>query len=191
MRKPKSNRPTQQPDRPAERSPEERARNLLLRLETDGPNPVQAAEELDRLQPSLQRSEKLEAVRESVADLCEAWSTHTLRGERARAWLVLVGGYRLEEHLWQVAELVQDAGLPAPLRIAAARTLTGLRGEEAVQALLPVVLSRGDAQVRAAAAEALAELGDSSIHGELAALLEEDLPRPVYQAVSAAVDRLR
>lgn len=192
MRQPKSKaaRPSK-PDRPAERSPEERARNLILRLETDGPNPVQAAEELDRLQPALQRAERLDRITEQVADLCDAWTETSLRGDRGRAWLVLVGGFGLEEHVSQVADLVQDTGLPAVLRIAAARTLTRFRDDEAVQALLEVVLSRTDAQVRAAAAEALAVLGDRSVRPRLEPLLEEDLPRNVYQAVSAAVDRLR
>jgi HEAT repeat protein len=45
--------------------------------------------------------------------------------------------------------------------------------------------------VRAAAAEALAALGDRTAGPVLRALLEEDLPRGVWNAVSAAVDRLR
>jgi HEAT repeat protein len=191
MRPPKRPKPSSQPDRPQERSPEERARNLLLRLETDGPNPVQAAEELDRLQPSLARAARLDRVREAVSDLVEAWSENALRGDRARAWLVLVGGFGLAEHVTGVAELVEDPGLPAPLRMAAARALGGFKDATAVQALLRVTLARGDAQVRAATAEGLAVIGDRSVRPDLEPLLDEDLPRGLWNTVSATVDRLR
>jgi HEAT repeat protein len=191
MRPPKKPKPPAKPDRPQERSPEERARNLLLRLETDGPNPVQAAEELDRLQPALQRAGRVDRMREAVSDLVEAWSEHALRGDRARAWLVLVGSFGLAEHVEGVAELVEDAGLPAPLRMAGARALAGFKEATAVQALLRVTLSRGDAQVRAAAAEALAVIGDRAVRPQLEPLLDEDLPRGLWNTVSATVDRLR
>jgi HEAT repeat protein len=54
-----------------------------------------------------------------------------------------------------------------------------------------VLLSRSDPQVRAAAADGLAELRDRSVAPVLAALLEEDLPKNVWAAVSAAHDRVK
>lgn len=190
MRPPKKKQ-SAKPDRPAERSPEERARNLLIRLETDGPNPVQAAEELDRLQPALERAGRLAPAREAVAELCDAWAEHSLRSDRGRAWLVLVGSFGLVEHVERVGEILQDTGMPTPLRMAAARALTGLRGPEAVEALLAVTLARGDTQVRTAAAEALALVGDRSLRPQLEPLLDEDLPGSLWNTVSATLDRLR
>jgi len=172
-------------------SPEERARGLLLRLETDGPNPVNAAEELDRLQGRLERDGLLSGIRERVVALCEAWSETLLRGERARVWLTLVGAFGVKEQAPATARVAEDAGLPAATRVQACRVLAGLKGETATRALQGVVLSNGDAAVRAAAAEALAEIGDRSVRPALEALLEEDLPRAVWTAVNTAVDRLR
>lgn len=190
MRPPKKKQ-SPNPARPPERSPEERARNLLIRLETDGPNPVQAAEELDRLQPALERSGRRESVREAVAELCAAWAEGSLRGDRGRAWLVLAGSFGLIEHAERAAEILTDPGLPAPLRIAAAQALTGLRSPDGVEALARVTVERGDLQVRTAAAEALAVVGDRSLRPRLEALLDEDLPRGLWNTVSATLDRLR
>jgi hypothetical protein len=178
------------PPPPRERSAEERAATLLLRLETSGPNPVQAAEELDRLQGALRRAERLEPLRERVADLAAAWAQGPLRGERGRAWLTLVGAFGLSEHGESVARLAADPGLPAALRIPACRVLAQLRAPEAAGALLEVAGSRAEPAVRAAAVEGLMDLGDSSVRPTLQALLDQDLPRPLWVAVNAALDRL-
>lgn len=173
------------------RTAEERARDLLLRLETSGPKPVNAAEELDRLQGKLERDGLLDDFRERLAELADAWADSPLRGERAHAWLTLVGGFALREHLERVAELAEDPGLPTDIRIHACRVLPTFKSEAAVGALQAVLLSRSDPQIRVAAADGLALLGDRSVAPVLEALLEEDLPRPVWSAVSAAFDRLR
>ena len=170
---------------------EGRAQSLLLRLETDGVHLLQAAEELDRLQAALERAGKQEDVRERLDDLCMAWAELPLRGDRADAWLTLVGALDLKEHAPRVAEIVANAGLPAPLRIRALRTLPRVGGEDAVPTLHAVLVAKGDPQVRAAAAEALAELRHRPSRPVLEALLEEDLPRNVYTAAGAALDRLR
>jgi len=185
----KGKKGAQSPPRPAE-GPLERAQGMLLRLETSGPNPVNAAEELDRLQGKLERDGELDPIRERVADLCDAWASTQLRGDRARAWLVLVGGFNLKEYLPDVAELARNTGLPAALRVPACHVLAHLGGEEATGALQEVLLARTDAQVRVAAAEALALLGDRSVRPVLEALLDEDLPQNVWSAVSHARDRL-
>lgn len=177
--------------RHAPESAEERAESLLLRLETDGPKPLNAAEELDRLQAALERDERLEEVRERVADLCDARAGIPLRGEAGEVWLTLVGGFGLREHAGRVGELAADPGLTPALRIRACRTLPQLAGPGAADALACILRSRTDARVRAAAAEALAQLGDRSVRPQLEPLLEEELPLPVWQAVSEAVDRLR
>ena len=193
---PRDKRKTGQPSRGASsessRTPgvEGRAQSLLLRLETDGVNLLQAAEELDRLQAALERAGKLEEVRERLDELCMAWSEGPLRGDRADAWLTLVGTLDLKEHAPRVAEMVSNAGLPAPLRIRALRTLPRVGGEDAAATLRSVLVARGDPQVRVAAAEALAELRHRPSRPVLEALLEEDLPRNVYTAVGAALDRL-
>lgn len=173
------------------RTAEERARDLLLRLETSGPNPKNAAEELDRLQGKLERDGQLDDFRERLAELADAWADGTLRGERAHAWLTLVGGFVLQENVERVASLAEDTGLHAPLRIHACQVLPSLKGEVAVRALQSVLLSRTDPLVRAAAADGLALLGDRSVAPVLATLLDEDLPRNVWSAVSGAFDRLR
>lgn len=175
----------------APRTSEERARDLLLRLETSGPNPLNAAEELDRLQGKLERDGQLEDFRERVAELADAWSVSSLRGERAHAWLTLVGGFDLKEAVERVADLARDTGLHGALRIHACRVLPSLKGEVAVQALQTILLSRTDPQVRVAAADGLALLGDRSVAPVLEALLDEDLPKNVWSAVSGAFDRLR
>lgn len=169
----------------------ERARSLLLRLETSGPNPANAAEELDRLQGKLEREGMLEAFTEHVSDLCSAWAETPLRGERARAWLTLVGAFNRTEHTAGVAELAENTGLPAPLRGQACQVLSRLGGPEAATTLQRVLLSNTDAQVRTAAADGLAQLRDRSVRPTLEALLEEDLPRNVWNAVNEALDRLR
>jgi len=173
------------------RTAEERARDLLLRLETSGPNPQNAAEELDRLQGKLERDGQLEDFRDRVAELAGAWSGNSLRGERGQAWLTLVGGFDLKENVGRVAEIVEDPGLPTALRVHACRVLPTLKGEVAVRALQGVLLSRTDAQVRVAAADGLALIGDRSVAPVLEVMLDEDLPRNVWSAVSAAFDRLR
>src|SRR6266542_3458885 len=88
--------------------PEERADELLARLEAGGPNLVKAAEELDRLQPSLERAGHHESVRESVAQLSASWAAGPIRGEAARAWLTLVGGYGVREHTARAGALAAD-----------------------------------------------------------------------------------
>jgi len=173
------------------RTSEERARDLLLRLETSGPNPRNAAEELDRLQGKLERDGQLDDFRDRVAELAAAWSGNPLRGERGHAWLTLVGGFDLKENVSRVAELAEDPGLPTAIRVHACRVLPTLKGEVAVSALQGVLLSRTDAQVRVAAADGLALIGDRSVAPVLEVLLDEDLPRNVWSAVSAAFDRLR
>jgi hypothetical protein len=174
----------------APQTPEQRAHSLLLRLETDGVKPLSAAEELDRLQATLAREERLDEVRERVSDLCEAWAHGALRGERGDVWLTLVGGFRLPQHAPRAAELASDPALPPPLRARACRALAQL-SRDAARTLLDVLRSRGDAHVRVAAAESLGTLGDRSLAQQLEPLLEEDLPRPVWQAVSEAIERLR
>ncbi len=169
----------------------ERARELLLRLETAAGNPVQTAEELDRMQGALERSGEREDMTERVRELCGAWSERALRGEHAQAWLVLVGGFDLKEHAERAAELAEDAALPPPLRERACRVLARLGGEGSVRALQCVLLSQAPPSLRAAAAEALAETGDRSVAPVLQSLLDEDLPRGVWNAVSEAADRLR
>jgi HEAT repeat protein len=176
---------------PAPQGPVERARSLLLRLETGGHKPVNAAEELDRLQARLERDEKLEPLVEEIRSLCDAWSETPLRGERGHAWLTLVGGFGLDEHLERVTEILLDAGQAGPLRVHACRVLPQLDRAAAAEPLQDVLLNTRDAQVRAAAAEALGELGDREARPVLEALLDEDLPRPVWEAVSAALDRLQ
>jgi hypothetical protein len=171
--------------------PEERAGSLLRRLETGGPNPVNAAEEIDRLQGRLERDGRLPWLREQVRELCDAWAAAPLRGDRAHAWLVLAGGFGFGDLAPRAASVAEDSGLPAPLRVRACRVLASLGGEEAVAALQAVLLSATDAQVRAAAADALAELGDRSVRPVLEALLEEDLPPAVWNSVTAALERLR
>lgn len=162
----------------------------MLRLETAGPNPVQAAEELDRLQAALSRDGAAAPVAERVADLCAAWATPALRGERARAWLVLVGAFGLEEHAPLAAALAEDPGLPPALRVGACRVLGRLGGPAAAVTLPAVARSRSEAGVRVAAVEALMELRDPAHRPVLEALLEEDLPRPLWNAVAAALERV-
>src|SRR5579862_6478174 len=124
----------------------ERAQSLLLRLETGGPNLVRAAEELDRLQGVLAREERLEDIRERVSDLCEAWQENALRGEQARAWLVLAGGFGLRELEAAVVRLVRDAGQPAPLRSLSCEVLASFGSSTAGLALLEVAGKIGDVQ---------------------------------------------
>jgi HEAT repeat protein len=170
---------------------EERAEELLHRLESDGQNLLNAAEELDRLQGALERAGALGGVAARVAELCDGWAEESLRGDRARAWLTLVGAFDLKEHSVQTAELAENPGLPAPLRRHACQVLPRLGGEVAGRALQTVLRSNTDPQVRAAAAEALADLGDRSARPVMETLLEAEIPRDVWTAVSAALDRLR
>jgi hypothetical protein len=189
-RKPKPNTAPAHAARPAA-GPEERAQELLERLRTGGPNPVNAAEELDRLQASLGRAERLDEFREQVADLCMEWSEGPLRGEKSRAWLILAGGYGLSEHSRKAAAIGEDPGSTPKLRIAALRALAVLDRTAAPSVAERVLASRADAQVRTAAAELLAEAGAREALPLLQRLLEEELPRPLWNAVAAAADRLR
>jgi hypothetical protein len=173
------------------RTGEERARDLLLRLETNGLKLQNAAEEIDRLQGRLERDGLLEDFRERVAELADAWSAGQLRGDRAHAWLTLVGAFGLEEHADLVASLAADTGLPTAVRVHACRVLPRFPSSDTVATFQEVLLSRSDPQVRAAAADGLAELRDRSTAPMLAALLEEELPKNVWAAVSAAYDRVR
>lgn len=175
--------------RPSE-GPQERAESLLERLESRGTHLITAAEELDRLQGSLERLERREWLHERVAELCEAWSEVSLRGEPGQAWLTLVGAFDLKEHAPRVADLVEESGAPAALRMQACRVLARLGGPEATASLARVLAARSDAQVRVAAAEALGNLRDASIRPMLEELLDEDLPKPVWSAVSEALDRI-
>jgi len=172
--------------------PEQRVSELLLRLETSGPNPVQAAEEVDRMQAAVQRAGIQEEVLERVQALCDAWSEIPLRGDQAQAWIVLVGAFDLKEHTERVAELAKEFSLAPPLRERAIRVLARLGGEEALSALQGVLLSGNNpASVRVAAAETLATTGDRTLAPLLASLLDEELPRPVWNAVAEALERLR
>src|SRR5262245_2477342 len=94
----------------------DRARELLRRLETDGHDPVRAAEELDRLQAALIRADCWEEVRVRLRDLCDAWATMPLRGDRGHAWLVLVGLLGAEDHAETAATLARDPALRTNLR---------------------------------------------------------------------------
>lgn len=176
---------------PSPRGVGERAAELVLRLETASDHLQTAAEELDRIQARLRENEQLDPVRQRLADLCEAWKHLPLRGDRGHAWLTLVGAFDLKEHTQAVADLAGAVGLPAPLRAHACRILPRLGGDTARDALLAVVTARTEPQIRIPAAEALAELRDRTIRPQLEALLEDDLPRTVWTAVSATVDRLR
>jgi hypothetical protein len=189
----KSGKRAAAPSQPGAQGGGQRADEMLRRLETDGPNPLQAAEELDRLQAALERAGRLAEVRESVRDLCDAWAETPgrLRGDHARAWLTLVGAFDLKEHAAGVGRLAENPGLPAALRVHACRILPRLGGDEARRLLQAVLLSTSEDPVRAAAAEALGDLGDRSARPVLEALLEEDLPRSLWTAASAALDRLR
>jgi HEAT repeat protein len=175
--------------------PEQRARDLLLRLETDGPRPLNAAEELDRLLGRKDRDEALDLeadpTRERAEALCAAWSRPLPRAERADAWLTLVGALNLKEHVPEVAAVLEDGGRPAPQRARACRVLARLRGRAAREALRRVTVAKTDPVVRAAAIEALGECGDREARPLLVALLEEDVPRGVWNAASAALERLR
>ncbi len=167
-----------------------RAEGLLERLRTDGPKPVTAAEELDRQQGALARDGSLEDIRERVQDLCEAWTARPLRGDIGRAWLTMVGGFRLTDLADQVALIAANPGNATLMRVQSCQVLAQLSADDAAEVLLAVVAATGDVQVRTAAAEALGEVGDPSVRPALKALLEEDLPRPLWSAISATVDRV-
>lgn len=171
-------------------SPQERAEALIARLEARESHLVTAAEELDRLQGTLERLGSLEGLRERVAELCDAWSEATLRGDTGQAWLTLVGAFDLKEHALRVASLAEEMGAPVALRAQACRVLARLGGDAAVLSLGRILASRSDAQIRVAAAEGLASLRDPSVRPLLESLLEEDLPRNVWSAVSETLDRL-
>src|SRR5688572_2340976 len=164
--------------------PRERALTFLERLQTGGPKPVNAAEELDRLQPSLARMDAGDWLRDRVAELAEAWRETDLRGERLEAWLTLIGAFDLTEFGEDAAAKAENPGLPSPIRIRACFVTRRLLGGESAEPLARVLGSKTDARVRQAAAEALADLGDPSLRPLFDALLEEDLPRDLWNAVS-------
>jgi HEAT repeat protein len=168
----------------------ERAEALLTRLETGAPNPRNAAEELDRLQGKMAEEGRHEEFSDRVEMLAHEWSTRRVRGETLQAWLVVVGAFGIEELVPDVEALAADPGQASPLRVHACRVLTGFPETEAASTLLEILESRSDPQVRTAAAEALAEIGTAALLPRLRALLDEDLPRAVWTAVSAAVDRV-
>jgi hypothetical protein len=172
-----------------QRDPSERVEELFDRIER-GVKPLPAAEELDRLQPALQRSALLDSVRDDVRDFClDALEESRLEGENLRAWLTLVGGFALVEHGDTVAGIMLRDGLHAPVRIHACRIAAALGGS-ALEALPAVLLSDTDTQVRRAAAETLGETASSTYRPVLEALLEEDLPAELWRAVSGALERL-
>jgi hypothetical protein len=170
--------------------PRERALTFLERLQSGGPNPVNAAEELDRLQPSLARLEAGDWTRERVAELAGAWRETELRGERLEAWLALIGAFSLTEFGEEAAAKAEDTALPPGLRVRACFVARRLLGAESAAPLARVLGSKTDPRVRQAAAEALGDLGDPGVMPLLEALLEEDLPRDLWNAVSAAAERL-
>ncbi len=170
--------------------PRERALSFLERLQSGGPKPINAAEELDRLQPSLARMDAGDWLRERVAELAEAWRETDLRGERLEAWLALVGAFDLTEFGDEAAEKAENTALPPATRIRACFVARRLLGVEAAGPLARILGSKTDARVRQAAAEALGDLGDRTVRPLLEALLDEDLPRDLWNAVSAAAERL-
>ena len=173
-----------------QQGPMERAEALLTRLEAGAPNPRNAAEELDRLQARMTGEGRHEEFRDRVEMLAHGWSTRRVRGEPLHAWLVLVGAFRLEDLVPDVEALAADPGNPASLRVHACRVLTGFPDADVDSTLVEILESRSDPQVRTAAAESLAENKTKTHVPRLRALLDEDLPRAVWNAVSAAVARL-
>ena len=171
--------------------PRERASTFLERLQSGGPNPVNAAEELDRLQPSLARLEAGDWLKERVTELVDAWRETDLRGERLEAWLALIGAFDLVEFGDEAAAKAEDTAVPPHLRARACFVARRLLDADAAAPLARILGSNTDARVRQAAAEALGDLGDGSVRPLLEALLEEDLPRGLWNAVSAALERLR
>lgn len=170
--------------------PRDRALSFLERLQSGGPNPLNAAEELDRLQPSLARLEAGDWLTNRVAELVEAWRETDLRGDRLDAWLALIGAFGLSEYGEDAAARAEDPALPPAIRIRACFVARRLLGGEAAAPLARILGSKTDARVRQAAAEALGDLGDCSVRPLMEALLEEDLPRDLWNAVSAATERL-
>jgi HEAT repeat protein len=170
--------------------PRERALTFLERLQSGGPNPVNAAEELDRLQPSLARMDAGDWLRDQVLELAEAWRETDLRGDRLEAWLALIGAFDLTEFGGDAAAKAESPALPPQLRIRACFVARRLLGTEAAEPLARVLGSMTDARVRQAAAEALGDLADPSLRPLFEALLDEELPRDLWNAVSAAAERL-
>lgn len=169
---------------------QDRAVELLVRLEQSGPAPQRAAEELDRQIAGLHETTIWPELELRIGALCDRWAQTELRGDGARAWLTLVGALGLGEHAQTVAVLLSDPAVEVGIRQQAARVLGVLRGPLAGSALVSVLRAPGDPRVRAAAAEALAQLRDRTCRSTLEALLEEDLPASVWNAVSATLERL-
>ena len=175
--------------------PEGRAEALLSRLEAGGPQLLNAAEELDRHQPSLERAAALEPIRDRVRALCEGWADGSagsdLRGARLEAWLCLTGAFGLSEFAEACSAVVEDPAAPAAGRCRACEVLCRLDRAAALRTLERVLIARSDTRVREAAAQCLGELGDASVRPSLEALLEQDLPQSLWVAVDAARLRLR
>ena len=169
---------------------QDRAIELLVRLEQAGPAPQRAAEELDRQIAGLRETAIWPELELRIGALCDRWAETELRGDGARAWLTLVGALGLGEHEATAAVLLSDPAIEVGIRQQAARVLGVLRGPLAGSALAGVLRAPGDPRVRAAAAEALAQLRDRTWRPTLEALLEEDLPASVWNAVSATLERL-
>lgn len=163
---------------------------LLVRLEQGGPSPHRAAEELDRQAGRLRQTPRWPELEARVGALCDRWAAGDLRGERAQAWLTLVGAFGLGEQGVEVALLLKDPATPVSTRVLAARVLGQLRPGNAARDLLIVLSAAGEPRVRVAAAEALGEVRDGACRAHLEPLLEEDLPAPVWNAVAAALERL-
>jgi len=171
--------------------PAERAAALLARLESQSANLVAAAEELDRLQSPLARRGEEAPLRERVTALCRAWEPLPLQGEQALAWLTLAGAFGLREHGGRALGLAQDPSQRPAVRRRACAVAAALAPPGAGEALLSLLASRADPELRAEAARALAELGEPELLPQLEKLLEEELPAPVWRAAAEAAERLR
>jgi HEAT repeat protein len=156
---------------------------------------TRAAEELDRLQARMREKGEWDRVAERLESWCAAHAGAGLRGELGTAWLALVGSLDLKQHTEPVVEIARNAGLPPSVRVRACRVLGRLAGDSGIGCLIALVRDTGDPQVRAAAAEACGEVADREcrprLREALAPVLEEELPRFLWNAVAAAVERLR
>ncbi len=170
--------------------PGARTRELLDRLTQGVGNVRKAAEELDRHLPSAEREGRLPQIRADVEALCGLWAAQTLRGERAAAFLTLVGALGLDSGVRRTAELSRDPGLASPLRGQACTVLGVLGGPVADAVLVEVVRESGDPSVRAAAARALADLGDPACLPVLRAATAEVEHVELHQALTEAIERL-
>ena len=165
-----------------------RQAELLLARLRESARPLAAAEELDRVLRSLESSEA-DAMSGRIRDLCRRWTAGELKGERARAWLALVGTLGLSEHRPTVARIAVGREHSAPVRCAACRAL-GALGVEGGELLARILCEPGDPDVREAAAEALATIGDRRWSAELSSLLAGDVPPRLWRAISDCLVRL-